>query len=125
MFENPSLTIRVLIGKGVGLFFGLTSFILLPFILPETGWLVRWGILLWYPTVGAIIGLVGVYTRHPILKFPLPWWVRAPLVGAWMNLVLMLFAYDTLQAIMLAAFGDQGLMGSPFWFIVEGARSAR
>ncbi len=41
---------------------GLAGFILLPFFLPEAGWLIRWGILLWYTTVGAIIGVFGVYT---------------------------------------------------------------
>ncbi|MCB2263074.1 MAG: hypothetical protein LGR52_09070 [Candidatus Thiosymbion ectosymbiont of Robbea hypermnestra] len=121
MFENPSLTTRIAIGKGVGFLFGLAGFILVPFFLPEGGELIRWGILLWYTTVGAIIGLFGVYTRHPILPLPLPWWFRAPLVGAWMNFVLTFFAYDALAAMMLTLFGDQGPMRSPFWFVAEGA----
>ena len=87
MFENQSLTTRIAIGKGIGFLFGLAGFLLLPLFLPDAGWLLRWGILLWYTTVGAIIGVFGVYTRHPILKLPLPWWFRAPIVGAWMNFV--------------------------------------
>ena len=78
MFENQSLTTRIAIGKGIGFLFGLAGFLLLPLFLPDAGWLLRWGILLWYTTVGAIIGVFGVYTRHPILKLPLPWWIRAP-----------------------------------------------
>ena len=35
--------------------------------------LLRWGILLWYTTLGAIIGVIGGYTRPPMLKVPMPW----------------------------------------------------
>lgn len=121
MFENPSLTIRIGIGKGVGLLIGLAGFVLLPWFLPEAGWLIRWGILLWYTTMGAIIGVFGVFTRHPVLKLPMPWWVRAPIIGAWMNFVLTFFAYDMLKQAMETVFGPDGVLNSPFWFVAEGA----
>ena len=121
MFANPSLTTRIIIGELVGLVFGLAGFILLPFFYPEAGWLLRWGILLWYTTLGAIIGVFGVYTRHPILNFPMPWWFRAPILGAWMNFVLTFFAYDTMGEVLIGMFGDQGVMTAPFWFTAEGA----
>ena len=121
MFANPSLTTRIIIGEVVGLVFGLAGFILLPFFYPEAGWLLRWGILLWYTTVGAIIGVFGVYTRHPILNLPMPWWFRAPVLGAWMNFVLTFFAYDTMGEVLIGMFGEQGVMTSPFWFTAEGA----
>jgi hypothetical protein len=121
MFDKPSLTTRIAIGKGIGFLFGLAGFILLPFVLADADWLIRWGVLLWYTTLGAIIGVFGVYTRHPILKLPMPWWFRAPLVGAWMNFVLTFFAHDTMKAMMLAMFGEQGVMTSPLWFTAEGA----
>jgi hypothetical protein len=92
MFELSSLITRIAIGKGIGFIVGLTGFICLPYFLPEASLLTRWGILLWYPTVGAVIGVFGVFTVHPILKLPLPWWCRAPLIGAWMNFVLTFFA---------------------------------
>ena len=121
MFENPSLITRIAIGKLVGFVFGLIGFIFLPFFLPDAGWLLRWGILLWYTTVGAIIGVFGVFTYHPIVKMPLPWWFRAPLVGAWMNFVLTFFAYDAMQSMMVAMFGENRFLSSPFWFTLEGA----
>ena len=121
MFENPSLTTRIAIGKSVGFVFGLGGFLLLPFFAPEAGWLIRWGILLWYTTVGAVIGVFGVYTRHPVLNLPMPWWVRAPFVGAWMNFVLTFFAYDLMKAMMVDMFGERGVLTSPFWFTAEGA----
>lgn len=121
MFNNPSLITRIAIGKAIGLFFGLIGFICLPYFLPDASWLFRWGILLWYTTIGAVIGVFGVFTYHPILKLPLPWWFRASIVGAWMNFVLTFFAYDTMQAMMISLFGESGLISSPFWFIAEGA----
>lgn len=121
MFGNPSLITRIAIGKGVGFVIGLLGFILLPYFAPEAGWLLRWGVLLWYTTLGAIIGMFGVFTWHPVLKLPMPWWVRAPALGAWMNFVLTFFAYDTMKGVLVAMFGAGGFMQSPFWFTAEGA----
>ena len=121
MFSKPSLMTRIVVGKGIGFLFGLAGFILLPFFVPEAGWLLRWGILLWYTTLGAIIGVFGVFTWHPALKLPFPWWFRAPLMGAWMNFVLTFFAYADMQAMMISMFGEDGAMTSPFWFTAEGA----
>lgn len=121
MFGNPSLVTRIAIGKGIGFAFGLLGFILLPFFLPEAGWLIRWGILLWYTTLGAIIGMFGVFTWHPVLRLPMPWWFRAPFLGAWMNFVLTFFAYDMMGTMMVSVFGVDGMLQSPFWFTAEGA----
>ena len=121
MFGNPSLITRIAIGKGIGFVFGLIGLIVWPYFLPEASWLLRWGILFWYTTVGAFIGMFGVITWHPILKLPLPWWVRSSWVGAWMNFVLVFFAYDALKATMVYTFGADGALSSPFWFVLEGA----
>ncbi len=121
MFGNPSLFTRIAIGKGIGFVIGLAGFLLLPYFVAEADWLIRWGILLWYTTVGAVIGMFGVFTWHPVLKLPMPWWVRAPIVGAWMNFVLTFFAYDAMKAMMLSMFGPDGVLASPFWFTAEGA----
>ncbi len=121
MLEKPSLVTRIAIGKGVGFAFGLIGFLSLPYIAPEAGLMIRWGILLWYTTPGALIGVFGVFTRHPVLKLPLPWWLRAPFLGAWMNFVLTLFAYDAMAEVMVEVFGAAGLLTSPFWFVLEGA----
>ncbi len=121
VFSKPSLVTRIAIGKAVGLAFGLLGFVFLPFFLPEAGWLIRWGILLWYTTLGALIGMIGVFTRHPVLGLPMPWWFRAPLLGAWMNFVLTFFAYDVMRTMMVSVFGEDGFVQSPFWFTLEGA----
>ena len=121
MFGNPSLTTRIAIGKGLGVLFGIAGFIFLTVYPAGTGELLRWGILLWYATFGAIIGVFGVYTWHPIIWLPLPWWFRAPVIGAWMNFVLTFFAYDAMAAVLVSVFGADGLLTSPFWFTAEGA----
>ena len=121
MFPKPSLITRIAVGKAIVLAVGLAGLILMPYFLPDVGWLPRWGILFWYTTFGAIIGVMGVMTRHPVLNMPLPWWVRDPFVGAWLNFVLTFFAYDMLQAAMITVFGTDGWLSSPFWFASEGA----
>ena len=121
MFGKPSLMTRIAVGKMIGFLFGLAGFILLPYFVPDSGWMVRWGILLWYTTLGALIGVFGVFTWHPILKLPMPWWFRAPFLGAWMNFVLTLFAYELMERMLVSLFGEQGLFSSPFWFVLEGA----
>lgn len=121
MFGKPSLFTRIAIGKGLGFVIGLCGFVALPYFLPEADLLIRWGVLLWYATVGAIIGVFGVFTWHPVLKYRIPWWFRAPLVGAWMNFVLTFFAYDLMQEMMISLYGVDGILSSPFWFTAEGA----
>ncbi len=121
MFGNPSLMTRIAIGKALGLGFGILAFVTIPLYLPDPGWLIRWGFLFWYLTFGAIIGLFGVFDWHPVLKLPMPWWFRAPFLGAWMNFVLTFFAYDALQTMMITMFGADGRLSSPFWFVAEGA----
>lgn len=121
MFANPSIVTRIGVGKAVGFLFGLAGFFLLPVFAPESGTMLRWAVLLWYTTLGAIIGVFGVFTAHPVLKLPFPWWFRAPVLGAWMNFVLVLFAFDTLQSVMISTFGSVGVWQSPYWIVLEGA----
>ncbi|MCP3999478.1 MAG: hypothetical protein GY727_01025 [Gammaproteobacteria bacterium] len=120
MFNRNSLFTRIAIGKGVGFIIGLTGFVTMPLFLPDAEWLLRWGILFWYTTMGAIIGVFGVVTWHPILRLPMPWWFRAPLIGGWMNFVLTLFIYDNMQRMMIEMMGENGIISSPFWSIAEG-----
>jgi hypothetical protein len=121
MFENPSIMTRIAIGKGIGFIVGLAGLIFLPSFMPEASWMLRFGILFWYITVGAFIGVFGVMTYHPVLRLPMPWWFRSTLIGAWMNFVLTFFVYDNFKLIMEQTFGPDGAISSPFWFVLEGA----
>ncbi len=120
-FEKPSLVLRIAVGKGVGFCIGLFGLIVMPYVLPDASWLLRIGVLLWYTTMGAVIGVFGVFDHHPVLKFPMPWWVRGIIIGGWMNCVLTFFAYDTMRQSMTYLFGPSGVLHSPFWLTVEGA----
>lgn len=121
MFRNPSIVTRIAVGKLVGFVIGASAFVFVPHFMPDAPWTLPWGIMLWHTTLGAIVGMFGVFTTHPVLKLPLPWWLRAPLIGAWMNFVLTFFAYDMMAKALVAMFGDGGFMQSPFWFTAEGA----
>ena len=120
MFENPSLMTRIAIGKTVGFTVGLVGLIFLPTFYPDADWMLRLGILFWYTTVGAVIGMFGVMNWHPILKLPMPWWFRSAWIGGWMNFVLTLFVYDQMAEIMATMFGPDGAIASPFWLVAEG-----
>ena len=51
----------------------------------------------------------------------MPWWIRGLFLGGWLNFVLTLFAYDVMGDMMVAVFGVNGALSSPFWFVAEGA----
>ncbi len=113
-----SMLTRIAVAKAIGLVFGIIGFSMVPSLVSETNSLFRWGLLLWYPTVGAFIGAFGIFDRHPILDFRMPWWFRGPVIGAWMNLVLVFFAFDAIQQVF-ESLTDYQL--SPFVFVIEGA----
>lgn len=119
MLEKPSLMTRIIVGKTTGFVIGLIGLIALPLFVPDATWMLRIAAVLWYTTLGAIIAVFGVFNSHPMLKLPLPWWVRAPSVGAWMNLLAALFAYDRFGSLIETASG--GMLSSPYWFVLEGA----
>lgn len=118
--REQSLMTRIVVGKTLGFAFGLFGFVTLPALWPDADPMLRWGLLLWYTTIGGIIGLTGVITWHPLLNMPLPWWLRASLVGGWFNLVLVFFAHEKMAQALAHIFGPNGLLQSPFWFVAEG-----
>ena len=117
-FKKPSIMTRIAIGKGIGLVVGMIGALATPVFFSEIEPMTRLGILFWYPTMGAFIGVFGVMNWHPAMAMPLYWWIRAPIIGAWMNLVLVLFAYDLMLSVLNGMFGVDV---SPFWFVLEGA----
>ena len=121
MLSSPSLTIRIGMGKLVGFAVGLIGVGVLTFMGIDLGLRLEIGLVLWYATLGALIGVFGPYDHHPIIKMPLPWWLMAVIIGAWMNFVLVLVAYEPFVEIMQVMFGENGLLQSPMWFVVEGA----
>ncbi len=120
LLRKPSLLTRLVVGKLTGLVIGLIAFFALPLIDADAGLALRFGFFFWYITVGALIGLVGVFDRHPLLPaFRFHWWLIGPAIGAWMNFMLTLFVHDEIRA-MLAVFMSE--TASPYlWFSLDGA----
>jgi hypothetical protein len=121
MFNSNSITTRIAVGKMIGTVVGVTAFFFIPYFLPEANETLKWGVLFWYITFGAVIGVFGVYTTVPVFNIPTPWWIRGAYIGAWLNFTISLIAYDELSQMMVAVFGGEGVMTSPFWMILEGA----
>jgi hypothetical protein len=120
MATQKSLVYRVGTGKALGLVVGVMGFYLLPALVDEPSLLVRIGVLLWYPTLGAVVGVFGIFSNHPVLNLSLPWWFRGFIIGAWFNFVLTLFAYEQISTISIAMLGEYSAYISPFWMVLEG-----
>ena len=109
---------RIAIGKTVGLAFGLIGFITIPVILWDVDMMLRFAFLLWYITIWAIVWVFWVMDKHPVLNIRLPFWVRWPIVWAWLNFILVLFIYDIFTIIV-----EGTIMAwlSPYCLVVEWA----
>lgn len=112
---------RIAYGKTTGFVLAGGGILLFPDFFPDMSLAFKWGFVLYYTIIGALVGLTGIMTYNPVIKLPMPWWFRGPWLGAWMNFVLMLFIYSDLAAMQAQAFGESTLLSSPWWFVVEGA----
>jgi hypothetical protein len=115
--QFSGFTKRVGVSKGLGFLLGLIGFCMLPYVWPNADLMLRWGILLWYTTFGAIIGVFGVIDRGISFKFPA--YFSGILIGAWLNFVLVFFAYEKMSEMLRQLRFME--MSSPWWFVLEGA----
>ena len=121
MDMNTYIIKRVGTGKALGLLIGLAGFLMIPSIWPSENMWLRVGILMWYTTFGAIIGVFGLFNEHPMFKFRMPFWFRGPIFGAWFNLVLAFLMHDKLAVLIPQLGGAFAGLKSPFWIVLEGA----
>ncbi|MEL6197678.1 MAG: hypothetical protein AAF698_01315 [Pseudomonadota bacterium] len=121
MHNGPTLLTRLAVAKMVGLFIGLTGFLLIPLITPGAPEAARWGVLLWYPTMGAIIAMLEVLHDGGALPWNLPWWLRGAVVGGWMNTLCVMLGHDFMADFMTALFGAGSPLATPLLFVPEGA----
>lgn len=121
MFNKHSVAGRVAVGKTVGLTVGLLAVLLMPIIPVETALEFKIGFVLLMVMMGAMIGLVGVFTAHPIIpSFKMRWWTRGPLIGAFFFLILVLLAKDELEPFMSLDIVAWTGLTSPYWAILDG-----
>ena len=120
MTMSHPLMHRTIVAKTTGFVFGLIAFFLLPLLMEAPDLMFRFGLLAFYLTLGGLVAIVGVFDRHP--AFPglgLPWWIRGTLMGGWLALLVILFAYEPLALIISSVLG--GAFSSPWWLLLEGA----
>jgi hypothetical protein len=120
MFRANPLVARLGIAKGLGFLYGLIWFFALPAALPDASPYLCWGVLLWFTTMGGIVGMVGIFDRHPLWpSWRLPWWLRGSAMGAAMGLALVLVNYPAMAEIGRNVM--TGAFQSPWWLIAETA----
>lgn len=114
---------KIFIGKLIGFFLAIAGIILANIVIDEQiPLMLQIGIILWYVTFGAIIAMSGIIVDNDLLlltkiKFP----YRSILIGSWLNLVMTFIAYDQLKEFIALFLGENPIISSPFWFVLEGA----
>ncbi len=107
---------RIVIGKVMGAVIGGLVFFVTPWLGFEMAPSLRLGVWLMYVMMGAMIGLMGLYDRHPWFGFALPWWVRGPVIGVSFHLLLALLAWEPLGLLMTQV----PWFMSPWWVLCDG-----
>lgn len=120
MPDRSTLLTRLAISQMAGLLIGLAGFELIVVLLPDADPLFRWGVLLWYPTMGAMIAVVDQLRSQGGLPWEMDWWVPGAIFGAWFNFVITFMAYGTMSKFLSGIFGAASTFASPFWFVAEG-----
>lgn len=120
MFKLHSVTGRVFIGKLAGLFLGFIVMLLMPtFGFPGFSF-IGLGILIMFVLMGAMIGFIGQFDRHPMIGFRMPWWFSGPMVGLVFMLMFVLLSYDSLELVMSSTLISWTGLVSPFWALLDG-----
>lgn len=109
---------RVLIGKTIGLIAGLSVFLILPLMGVSLDLKLGLGLVLFYIFTGALIGFYGMFERHPIFDFKMPWYFRGAVVGLIMHTMLVLLTYDQILALT----NQMDILGitCPWWALIDG-----
>ncbi|MGF1554158.1 MAG: hypothetical protein ACFBWO_16900 [Paracoccaceae bacterium] len=119
--EGPTFLTRLAVAKMVGLVIGLIGFLLIPVITPDAPAPARWGVLLWYPTMGAVIAMLEVLDDTRSLPWHLPWWLRGALVGAWFNFLCVMVGDDFMGSFVTNMLGADSFLSTAYLFVPEGA----
>ena len=120
MIKIHSITGRIIIGKTIGFAIGIVAMLFLPlFNIPIMG-MFGLGTLLMFVLMGTLTGFMGIFDRHPMIDFKMPWWFRGPLVGATFLLMYVLFTYEMMELIMQSSLVTWMGLKSPFWAILDG-----
>ena len=78
------------------------------------------GTLLMFILMGAMIGFVGQFDRHPMFNFAMPWYVRGSSVGFVFMLMYVLLSHGSLEVVMESTLISWTGLESPFWALLDG-----
>jgi hypothetical protein len=120
MFHIHSVTGRIVIGKSIGFAIGLLIMLALPtFDMPIVS-MFGLGTLLMFILMGAMTGFMGLFDRHPLFQFKLPWWIRGGAIGFVFMLMYILLTYNTFIPFMQSSLVSWTGLSSPFWALIDG-----
>ena len=117
--KNNAFVVELIMAKSIALVLGVVVLLLLRDS-SETGSLKSWALVLWYPTIAGIATVASLVDAIPIRTMQPIRWAYPPLIGAWMNLILCVFAGQTMQDYSVTIYLSSGVLTSHYWFIVDG-----
>ena len=112
---------RVVLGKLLGCVLGGMAFVFLWVMDAALGGRFLAGLWVGYIFLGAMIGLAGMLTRHPLLGFRMGFAVRGGMLGLIFHLILVLVGYEVVQRFLKSSdwMVSWGFV-SPWWMLVDG-----
>ena len=119
--QMPPIIAGITLAKAVAFLVGIIVFLLLPEFVPDIDPISRWALLFWYPTIAGVAAASNVVDSIDIKFIRWQWWQRSVLIGAWLNLIVTLFASDTMQDYSMLVHLSFGMLNSQFWFVGDGA----
>ena len=120
MFKKKSIAGRIATGKVVGFITGIVAVLLAPVFDVPMFTLFSLGIIMFFVFMGAIIGMVGQFDRHPLFNFKMSWPLVGAMVGFSMTLMLIFLGYDELELLMDSVVVEWTGLESPFWMLIDG-----
>lgn len=120
MFTQHSIAGRVFSGMVIGLIIGVTTMLTLPMLGFDGLSLFSLGTLMLFFLMGALTGFIGIFSRHPVFEFTMPWWFSGPLIGVVFMTMYTFLTFNTLDAMMHSSLFSMIGLHSPFWAILDG-----
>ena len=109
---------RVALAKLLGLILGAVGYVIFSSTAAQSSMFLL-GLVGWFVTLGALVGILGFYQTMPFLGIPIPVWMRGAWCGAWMGHLLVLVAYGALAQLTADVAWLPGIFASPWWLVVE------
>jgi len=120
MFSIHSVAGRIILGMVTGIVIGAITIAFLPWFGFPLFSAFGLGSLVMFFLMGAMIGLIGIFDRHPVFKFKMRWWLRGPALGLLFMLMYVLLSYQNLQFVMQSPLVNWTGLSSPFWALLDG-----